>query len=120
MHKARTDLFGALAHDNTAPLIILQRAVGMAHHLKHVVDRVIHIPGEREKKAGKRSITTEAILRRLRLPQCQRIKCKYGTQWQITADFCIYGFLCSGTSFTCLEIITVFKFKSWDSAAQGP
>lgn len=49
--KARTNLFGALAHDDTTPLVILQRAVGVPHHLKHVVDGVVHIPGDMGKEA---------------------------------------------------------------------
>lgn len=45
-----TDLFRALTHDDTAPLVILQGAVGMAHHLKHIIDGVVHIAGDRREK----------------------------------------------------------------------
>lgn len=72
-----TDLFGALTHDNAAPLIILQRAVGMPHHLQHVIDGVIHIPGERGERR-QRCVSTETVL-----PKRPRIKCKY---WEIWAN----------------------------------
>lgn len=42
-----THLLGSLAHDDAAALVVLQRAVGVAHHLQHVVDGVIHVPGAR-------------------------------------------------------------------------
>lgn len=71
--EAGTDLFGALAHDNTAPLVILQRAVGVPHHLKHVVDRVIHIPGKRREERRQRYVNTETTRRGLWLPRRQRI-----------------------------------------------
>lgn len=47
LYEVKVHLFGALAHDNTASLIILQRAVGMAHHLQHIIDGIVHVPGDR-------------------------------------------------------------------------
>lgn len=41
-------LFGTLTHDDTASLIVLQGPVGLAHHLEHIVDRVVHIAGDTE------------------------------------------------------------------------
>lgn len=95
MRKARTDLFGALAHDNAAPLIILQGAVGMAHHLKHVVDRVIHVPGDgregRPHSGGSDDLNVKE----------EKVNTGHRGQLQLTS---IYDFLCLGTNFTCLPI----------------
>lgn len=52
--EAGADLLGALAHDDAAALVILQRAVGVAHHLQNVVDGVIYVPGDR----GRRGLRT--------------------------------------------------------------
>lgn len=62
MQEAQADLFGALAHDDTAPLVILQRAVGVSHHLQHVVDGVIHVPKDRW---GEEAKPQQQTLRRL-------------------------------------------------------
>ena len=62
MQEAQADLFGALAHDDAAPLVILQRAVGVPHHLQHVVDGVIHVPRDRR---GEEAKLQQQTLRRL-------------------------------------------------------
>lgn len=37
-------LLRALTHDDAAALVILQGPVGMAHHLQHIIDGVVHVP----------------------------------------------------------------------------
>lgn len=63
-----TDLFRALTHDDTAPLVILQGAVGMAHHLKHIIDGVVHIAGAEER--NRKHVRRPACLQ----PQGQKMK----------------------------------------------
>lgn len=45
-----THLLGSLAHDDATALVVLQRAISVAHHLQHVIDGVIHVPGTRRER----------------------------------------------------------------------
>jgi hypothetical protein len=99
--KSRTDLFGALTHDNTAPLVILQRTVGMAHHLKHVIDGVIHITGRRRgRRRGERRqrhINRETTHRSPDgLPHHKKNRCKGGAVTP-NNNKTVYELVCLGT-----------------------
>lgn len=83
--RPKTDLFGALAHNDAAPLIILQRAVGMPYHLQHVVDGVVHVPGDR----GERQRWINTGTHSGRFDSEVRMRSQHGKTWAHHSKLCL-------------------------------
>lgn len=99
MQETRADLFGALAHDNAAPLVILQGAVGTAHHLEHIVDGVVHVPaGERRHNCTSTDSAQGAYSLNVKEENTT-----WGDMGKLQQDS-VYELLCSGTRFHLLPI----------------